>query len=74
MTNVKLKATDSSINTGSTDGAVFADLFVVERYLKETEIKTVSTMWINIKDNQEVVDDIVDEYLDMIENEEIYYY
>ena len=48
MANAKLKATESSINTGSSIGSVFAYLFLVEKGVTETEIKTMAETWINI--------------------------
>ena len=61
MANVKLKSNEFSISTGSVVGAVFADLFLVKRDLTETEMKSMTETWIDIKDNHEVVDAIYDE-------------
>ena len=60
MADVKLKATEYSINTGSAVGAVFSEQFVVKRDLTDTEMKTMAETWIGIEDNKEVVDDIFD--------------
>ena len=69
-----MKATESSINTEIAVGEVFADQYVVEIYLTETEMETMAETWIYTKNTQEVVDDIVDEGLDIIESKNIHYY
>ena len=74
MAHMKMEATESSTNTGSDVGAVFADLFVFERDLTETEIETLDETWIGIEDTQKVVDAIADEYLDKIEMNRRYHY
>ena len=54
--------------------ALFVDSFVVEKCLKDNETKTMAEMWIDSKDNQEVVNAIVDEELGRIKIKNIYCY
>ena len=49
---MKLKATESSVNTGSAVGLVFVDSFLVKRYLTETEMETMAKTCIDIEDTQ----------------------
>lgn len=65
ISKIKLRANESSLDT--IIGAVFKDLFVTDRELPKTGTITMAEVWVEIEDNEKVMNAITDNELQEID-------
>ena len=67
---LKVKANETGVGTGIDDGVVFNNSFVTEGKFSKGEMHDMVRNWVDIEDNQEMIDCIVDEESDLVEKGE----
>jgi hypothetical protein len=67
MNNIKLKAKECSIDTTTAVGNVFRDSFVTDGDISNDELHDMAETWINIEDNEHMINEIVDDELLLVD-------
>jgi len=69
MLSIKLRVNESSIDVSSSVGTVFKNSFVAEGDLAKAKIEIIAEVWVDIEDNEEVMNVIIGNELQEIGDE-----
>ena len=67
MSGIKLRANSSYIDVSSSTTNVFKDSFVTDGDLSRDDIENMAEVWVDIEDDQDIVNTIIDDKLQEIE-------
>ena len=70
MMNLKVHANETGVGTDIDNGVVFNNSFITEGEFSKGEMHAMVRNWVDIEDNQEMIDCIVDDELDIVERGE----